>query len=187
MDASTTRMLTLSRVVALALIALLVAGLTYLRVAPDSGSVSVPEGAKAGDLILEPCDYATESGSYPADCGTLVVPEKRADPHSRLIALPVTRILARSDHPREPIFLLQGGPGHTNMTFDKVNRYADEHDVVLVGYRGIDGSVRLDCPEVESALSHSTDLVSEKASQAYAEAYRSCASRLTARPGPHGA
>ena len=180
MDASTTRMLTLSRVLALALIALLVAGLVYLHFVPGSEAVSVPEGAQAGDLILEPCEYPTESGNYAAECGTLVVAEKRADPQSRLIALPVTRISARSDHPREPIFLLQGGPGRTNMTFDKVNRYADEHDVVLVGYRGVDGSVRLDCPEVESALSHSTDLLSEKASQAYAEAYRSCASRLTA-------
>jgi pimeloyl-ACP methyl ester carboxylesterase len=101
-----------------------------------------------------------------------------ADPTSQLIALPVTRILARSDHPREPIFLLQGGPGATNMTFDKVNRYADEHDVVLVGYHGVDGSVRLDCPEVESALQHNTDLLSEETSQAYADAYRSCAARL---------
>lgn len=92
MSASTTRMFTLSRVVALALIALLVGGLTYLRFAPDSDTISVPEGAKAGDLILEPCAYPTENGSYAADCGTLVVPEKRADPKSQLIALPVTRI-----------------------------------------------------------------------------------------------
>ena len=179
MDTSTTRMFTLSRVIALGLIALLVAGLAYLRFAPDSGLVSVPEGAKAGDLILEPCEYPTENGTYAAECGTLIVPEKRADPQSRLIALPVTRIRARSDHPGEPIFLLQGGPGATNMTFDKVNRYADEHDVVLVGYRGIDGSVRLDCPEVESALTGTTDLLSEETSQAYADAYRSCATRLT--------
>ena len=180
MSASTTRMLTASRVVALALIVLLIAGLVYLRFAPGSEAVSVPKGAQAGDLVIKPCDYKTENGSYAADCGTLIVPEKRADPHSQLIALPVTRIRARSDHPREPIFILQGGPGHTNMSFDKVNRYADERDVVLVGYRGIDGSVRLDCPEVESALTHTTDLASEKASQAYADAYRSCAARLTA-------
>jgi pimeloyl-ACP methyl ester carboxylesterase len=172
-------MFTLSRVVALALIALLVGGLVYLRFAPNSSVVSVPEGAKAGDLILQPCDYATENGSYAADCGTLVVPENRADPQPELIALPVTHIRARSDHPREPIFILQGGPGATNMPFDKVSRYADEHDVVLVGYRGVDGSVRLDCPEVEAALQHTTDLVSEKTSQAYADAYRSCANRLT--------
>jgi pimeloyl-ACP methyl ester carboxylesterase len=78
-----------------------------------------------------------------------------------------------------PIFLLQGGPGHTNMTFDKVSRYADDRDVVLVGYRGVDGSVRLDCPEVESALTRTSDLVSEETSQAYADAFRSCADRLT--------
>jgi hypothetical protein len=38
MTASTTRMFTLSRVIALALIALLVGGLAYLRFAPDSSS-----------------------------------------------------------------------------------------------------------------------------------------------------
>ncbi len=98
-------------------VALLIGGLAYLRFAPNSDTVSVPEGAKAGDLALQPCDYKTENGSYPADCGALVVPEKRADPQSQLIALPVTRIRARSDHPQEPIFILQGGPGHTNMSF----------------------------------------------------------------------
>jgi pimeloyl-ACP methyl ester carboxylesterase len=179
MDASTTRIFTLTRVVALALIVLLVGGLAYLRLAPDPSSISVPEGAKAGDLILEPCDYPTENGNSPADCGTLVVPEKRTDPQSRLIAVPVTRIHAKSDQPGEPIFILQGGPGHTNMSFDKVSRYADNHDVVLVGYRGIDGSVRLDCPEVESALKHSTDLLSEETSGKYSDAYRACAERLT--------
>ena len=66
------------------------------------------------------------------------------------------------------------------MTFEIASRYADEHDVVLVGYRGIDGSVRLDCPEVESALEHNTDLLDEETSEAYADAFRSCADRLTA-------
>lgn len=168
-----------ARVVALTLCAVLSFGLAYLRFAPGDESVVVPAAAKAGDLILKPCGYPTEDGTYSADCGTLVVPENRADAQSRLIALPVTRITARSDNPREPIFLLQGGPGHTNMTFDKVSRYADEHDMVLVGYRGVDGSVRLDCPEVESALQHSADVLSEKTSQAYADAFRSCANRLT--------
>jgi pimeloyl-ACP methyl ester carboxylesterase len=180
MDGSTNRMFTLSRVLALALIALLVTGLAYLRFVPDSSTVSVSEGAKAGDLVLEPCEYPTENGNYAAECGTLIVSEKRADPQSRLIALPITRILAKSDHPREPIFVLQGGPGLSNMTFEIASRYASEHDVVLVGYRGIDGSVRLDCPEVESALKHNTDLLNEKTSEAYADAFRSCADRLTA-------
>src|SRR5262245_42027792 len=124
------------RIVALSLIAALVGGLAYLHFSGES-RVSVPSGAKAGDLTLHDCTYATEDGGYDADCGTLVVPENRADPQSRLIALPVTRIHARSPHPAEPIFRLQGGPGLTNMQFSKASRYADNHDVVLLGYRRI--------------------------------------------------
>ena len=178
--AKPTRVFTPARIVALALIVVLALSLAYLRFAPDAGSVSVPAGAKAGDLILKPGSYATENGSYKADVGTLVVPENRADPGSRLIALPVIRIRARSDHPAEPIFRLEGGPGVTNMEFAKASRFADDHDVVLVGYRGVDGSVRLDAPEVESALKHSADLLSEKSFGAVAEAYRSAAKRLQA-------
>jgi pimeloyl-ACP methyl ester carboxylesterase len=171
--------LTSTRVVALALIAFLVIGLLYLRFAPGAGPVAVPKGASAGDLILEPCEYATESGSYPADCGTLVVPETRADPEPRLIALPVTRIRARSDDPKEPVFFLTGGPGQSNMEFEFASRYAEDRDFVLVGYRGVDGSVRLDCPEVESALKRSTDVLSDEFFRAYGDGYRSCADRLT--------
>jgi hypothetical protein len=126
MDAPTTRIMTPVRLVALALIAVLAVGLAYLRFVPDDDSVSVPAGAKAGDLILKPCSYATEKGSYAADCGTLVVPENRADPQSRLIALPVTRIRARSEQPTEPIFRLEGGPGLKNMRFSKASRFADD-------------------------------------------------------------
>jgi pimeloyl-ACP methyl ester carboxylesterase len=173
------RALTLARIVALVVIATLATGLVYLRVAPGDETVSVPEGATAGDLILEPCTYATEDGDHGADCGTLVVPENRADPPSRLIALPVIRIHARSDHPAEPIFPLWGGPGITNMDWPQASRFTAAHDVVLVGYRGVDGSVRLDCPEVASALKHSTDLLSVESLRAYGNAFRDCADRLT--------
>jgi hypothetical protein len=44
---------------------------------------------------------------------------------------------------------------------------------------GVDGSARLDCPEVSSALSHSTDLLAEKSLRAHTDAYRACADRLT--------
>src|SRR5262245_32987928 len=116
MNPQATPLFTPGRIVALALIAALVGGLAYLHFSGES-PVSVPSGAKAGDLTLHGCSYATEDGSYDADCGTLVVPENRADPQSRLIALPVTRIKARSANPGEPIFRLVGGPGLTNMNF----------------------------------------------------------------------
>jgi pimeloyl-ACP methyl ester carboxylesterase len=180
MDTPNRRRFTPARVVALALIAVVAIGLVYLRFKPDAEAVSVPAGARAGDLILEKGSYDTEKGSYPADIGTLVVPENRHDPDSRLIALPIVRIHARSAHPGEPIFRLEGGPGSTNMQFAAASRLADDHDVVLVGYRGVDGSSVLDAPEVEAALSQSRDLLSQESYRAYGRALRAAAERLRA-------
>jgi pimeloyl-ACP methyl ester carboxylesterase len=171
--------LTRTRIVALVLIGLVLLGLAYVKFATAEETASVPKGALAGDLLLDPCTYSTENGSYAADCGTLVVPENRADPHSRLIALPVTRIRSLSDHPAEPVFWLKGGPGLTNMQLPWANRFAEDRDVVLVGYRGVDGSSMLDCPEVESAVKHSTDILSKKFFDSYAAGFRACAARLT--------
>src|SRR5438094_872387 len=123
MKAPTTQAFSAARIFSLALIGLAVLGLAYLRFAPDAGSVSVPKGAHAGQLKLHPCHYATENGSYRADCGTLVVRENRHNPHSSLIALPVTRIRAHSAKPGAPIFRLEGGPGITNMKFKKASRF----------------------------------------------------------------
>ena len=116
----------LARITGLVLVVLVALGLAYLKFAPSGKAVSVPAGAKAGQLTLHPCHYGTEKGSYAADCGTLVVRENRHDAQSRLIALPVTRIHARSAHPGEPIFRLQGGPGITNMTFPDASRFAEQ-------------------------------------------------------------
>src|SRR4029079_2533985 len=101
-----------------------VVALGYVHVSSGEDSVSAPSGAKAGDLTLHDCDYATDDGGYAADCGTLVVPENRHKADSRLIAPPVTRMRARSADPADPIFRLQGGPGITNMTFPAASRFA---------------------------------------------------------------
>src|SRR5277367_5488070 len=85
---------TWTRIVALLVTIVLLTGLAYLGVSSSPETVSVPQGAHAGQLTMHPCTYATEKGGYRADCGTLVVPENRADSRSRLIALPVTRVLA---------------------------------------------------------------------------------------------
>ena len=93
--------------------------------------------------------------------------EARRGLESRLIALPVTRILARSSHPLAPIFYLNGGPGITNMTFPQAGRLAAQHDVVMVGYRGVDGSSVLNCPEVTAALDTSGDYLGKASLTAY--------------------
>lgn len=180
MDSVATRAFTTRRVVALVLIAALAAGLGYLRFARGTDVVVVPEGAKNGDLILRPCQLAGANEVYAADCGTLVVSENRAAPESRLIALPVIRVRALSDAPREPVFFLTGGPGQSNVDFasEFAERYIANRDFVIVGYRGADGSVRLDCPETATALGRSSDILSETTLRAYADGYQSCARRL---------
>ena len=48
-----------------------------------------PAGAMAGDLDLVPCVHVAREVEYEAVCGTLVVPENRYNPASRLIVVPV--------------------------------------------------------------------------------------------------
>src|SRR6185503_2278932 len=121
---------------------------------PKESSVPVvPEGAHAGDLVnLEPCMYKAGDTQYVAECSTLIVPENRSNPDSRLIALPVIRIRALNGGHAEPIFFLLGGPGKTNLDFKDLGGLVDERDFVQVGYRGIDGSSVLDCPETIEAI-----------------------------------
>jgi pimeloyl-ACP methyl ester carboxylesterase len=165
------------RAVALAVIGLLALGLVYIGWSGDSRP-SVPDGARAGDLALHPCTFETDGGSRAADCGTLVVPENRRDPASRLIALPVVRVRATAGPPAEPVFHLEGGPGQSNMDFPAAGWLSANRDVVLVGYRGVDGSVRLDCPEVSAALGRSADFASEKTADRFADALADCRRRL---------
>src|SRR3954453_10830250 len=178
MEPSTKPLFSPARIVALVLIALALAGLVFLRVSSGSSPVSVPEGAHAGQLTLHSCTYATERGDYAAARGTLVVPKPRHDSNSRLIALPVKRIRALSSKPREPVFRLQGGPGITNMDFPDASRFANDRDVVLVGYRGVDGSQSLQCHEAVSAMKHARDFLGSSFYDAYGAALSDCAARL---------
>ena len=166
------------RVVALSLIAITIAGLILAHVHRDPDRVSVPRGAVAGQIDLEPCTYEADNATLRAECGTLTVPENRGDPDSRLIALPVTRVLARTGDPAEPLFRLEGGPGLSNMEFPAADRFAGDRDVVLVGYRGVDGSARLDCPEVADAMKVPRDLLGADARSAVRAGFADCSERL---------
>lgn len=140
----------------------------------------VPEGAQAGDLTgLEACEFqpAASKVRYAAECGTLIVPENRDVDGSRLIALPVMRIPAKNPNPAEPVFYLLGGPGLRNRPWALPDWLLDNHDVVAVGYRGVDGMVVLDCPEVARLTkAHiGKDLFSEQARAEYAAATKQCA------------
>ncbi|MCP4898821.1 MAG: alpha/beta hydrolase [bacterium] len=139
-----------------------------------------PSGAQAGDYSVESCVHTAREVEYVAECGILIVPENRNDEKSRVISLPVKRIRASSDTPLEPIFYLTGGPGESNMDYSRVAWFHENHDIVLVGYRGVDGSVVLNCPEVSEAFSSGIPLLSSEGMAAQANAYSVCADRLQA-------
>ena len=139
-----------------------------------------PVGAVAGDFDVVPCVHVARDVEYSAECGTLIVPENRYDETSRLIALPVKRILASGDAPDEPIFHLTGGPGMSNMAYSRVEWFHENHDVVLVGFRGVDGTIYLNCPEVTEAMGSGLSLMSREGMAAQSEAYAACSERLIA-------
>jgi pimeloyl-ACP methyl ester carboxylesterase len=147
-----------------------------------AGAVTVPPGAKAGDIFLESCPTKIGGVEYPADCGTLVAPENRGDPESRLIALPIQRIHSPAPQPAEPIFVLDGGPGISNMQKVPPSWLLADHDFVKVGYRGVDGSPRLDCPAFGKALlGHGGDLLGPESLDRIGEAAAACAADLQAK------
>ena len=160
---------------------LCVFGLSLLGCGGAPEPVAVPAGSIDGDLQLEPCHVDIESALFEAECGLLTVPENRQDPGSRLIALPVTRIPSTGQANAEPIFYLGGGPGASNMGAPPPSVLLETHDYVAVGYRGVDGSVFLDCPEVAGAMKgDGVDLLSNASLAGVAESMDACAARLEA-------
>ena len=142
-------------------------------------SFSIPLDAQAGDLSLAPCEYEARDITYAAECGMLIVPENRSNPASHLIALPITRILATGTSPAEPIYFLPGGPGLSNGGTSRVAWFIENHDIVIVGYRGVDGSVQLTCPEIsEHIMNLPGDMLGEAAIEQMTEAYAKCAERF---------
>ncbi len=116
--------------------------------------------------------------TFRADSGSLLVPENRRAPTTRTIQLPVIRVRATGDDPSEPIFWLSGGPGQSNLHSFQYDYFITHHDHVMVGYRGVDGQVSLDCPEVNVILEQGGDILSPETIAAIEEAYGACAQRL---------
>ena len=136
----------------------LTAGIAAIQYQPVT---TVPESqnspsAKGSLTPLEPCEFKPgKKKVYQAECATLTVPEKWEDPHSKTISLPVVRFPATSANPTEPIFWLQGGPGSPNLSWAPPDWLLKNHDVILVGYRGAEGSTVLDCPDLTKMIKKS--------------------------------
>ncbi len=103
---------------------------------------------KIGEHVLKPGKFANQK----ADFGIILVTENRNNPDSKTIELAFIRIHALEDRSSEPLFLLNGGPGKSNIRGILPSVFFTHNDLVIVGYRGIDSSVKLKCPEIVKAF-----------------------------------
>jgi len=170
----------MKRTIASILLAILVFG--FGCGGSDNSYPVPPPDAKANSFVSKAKPFKIGSETYEADYGTITVPENRGKPASRLITIPYLRIRSHSQSPAEPIFLLSGGPGQGNIAWDWESMWylLPEHDLVAVGYRGVDGSILLDCLEVTKAFKGDGDLLSDESMKSIARAWSASAQRLTA-------
>ncbi|MBX3044235.1 MAG: hypothetical protein KIT33_03835 [Candidatus Kapabacteria bacterium] len=92
--------------------------------------------------------YSVSGIEYSADYCKMQVLENPLDVKSKVIDIPVIRIRTKSNDPGAPVFLLNDGPGLSNFNQVMPTWLANNHDVVIVGYRGVDGSINLNLPEL---------------------------------------
>ena len=107
-------------------------------------------------IILAACAI----GGVSAQCGTLTVPENRAEPAGRQIDLAVAVVPAvdRSARKPDPVFWISGGPGGAARDDLKwvvpafANTVLQDHDMVFVDQRGVGGSHPLSCAVAQGGL-----------------------------------
>lgn len=109
---------------------------------------------KSPRLELKPEKITCKTKEYQGMRGTLYVPQDRTKPDSLTIELPVVVVKSLSPNPDYPVFQFTGGPGISNIN---PAEHVDEsdlmnHDVVEVGYRGVDGSPQLKHPLFDEIL-----------------------------------
>ncbi len=112
------------------------------------------EPLKLGQLAFRPCSLSSPMSrdSLEAQCATFEVPEDRANPGGRKIALNIAWLQATSNGGKQPdpVFFLSGGPGQSAVqtypgldpVFKEVRR---RRDVILVDQRGTGKSNLLSC------------------------------------------
>jgi pimeloyl-ACP methyl ester carboxylesterase len=148
----------------------------------ESNYPTPPKDANADSYISESKPFIIGTEQYDADYGAITVQENRNKATSRLISLPFLLVHSPSKEKKEPVFLLHGGPGGSNMHWDWnfLEFLLADHDIVNVGYRGADGSTILDCPEIVEVIKGTDDLLGDESIRKIAQAASASAQRFTA-------
>lgn len=118
--------------------------------------VSAQEKKQIG--IISSKDIVINNKNYSTFRGDIEVPEDYKNLNSRKIQLPVFIVKSSNNNPTEPIFWLDGGPGASNILSESKiisanpSKLLANHDLVCIGYRGVDGSTILKSKKVNKAL-----------------------------------
>ncbi|MFJ4780004.1 alpha/beta fold hydrolase [Streptomyces sp. NPDC088762] len=168
---------------------------TGLLAAPASGQEETP-GPATGTVARTVGDARFEPGACPktpepipelkgARCGTLTVPENRAEQSGRTIRLGVAIVPALADQPKpDPVVWLAGGPGddavgEAKMAVDGgLNR---DRDVILMSQRGTySADPALTCPDIDEFNARAVGLVYDAPStgREHVAATKACREKL---------
>jgi len=107
---------------------------------------------QSNQLKLKHSSVRIDGKAYKMSKGIFQVLTNRDDIKSNYIHLPVRIIHSSSKSQKDPVFWLAGGPGVSNMKQMPAGVLLKNHDFVLVGYRGVDGSVKLQSKTIKKAV-----------------------------------
>jgi pimeloyl-ACP methyl ester carboxylesterase len=135
-------MKTLLHTLTLSMLLLTVACSQQAQISNEDKMAHAPKSVLAK---LEPYSTdAIEKAGVTAEWGVLEAPENRSNVNSRKISVPFIRLLAQTDTPAPPIFILNGGPGDTPTPLETFDQYVPilknflvRSDVVMVEQRGV--------------------------------------------------
>src|SRR5207253_2264551 len=122
---------------------------TPAALARETTDASTHAPAEAGVVVALPIILAACAiGGVSAQCGTLTVPENRAEPAGRQIDLAVAVVPAtdRTRRRADPVFWISGGPGGVAQQDLKwvvptfASTVLQDHDMVFVDQRGVGSS-----------------------------------------------
>lgn len=133
--------------------------MSIIVLAQQKNQIGISQG---NDIIIDNKNYSTLIGN-------IEVSEDYSNINSRKIQIPIFVVKSSNTNSSEPIFWLDGGPGASNiLSENKIIsaspiKILENHDIVCIGYRGVDGSTILKSKKVSKALKgKNNQLLSEK-------------------------
>ncbi|MER6391325.1 alpha/beta fold hydrolase [Streptomyces sp. NPDC059382] len=172
---------------------------TGLLSAPTQTKAHADDGGPIGTVARTVGDARYEPGPCPktpepveelegARCGTLTVPENRAEPSGRTIELGVAIVPATAGTPKsDPIVWLAGGPGDDAVGEAKMAIGAGlnrDRDVILMSQRGTySADPTALCPNIDEFNARAVGLVQDAPSteRLHVEATKACRDQLAGR------